>query len=391
VRSRIPETFEAQLLTAPDGQSVAHLTIKDFSREPEEFTAEFARLLMSFERSEVRGLILDLRGNPGGDIRSAERSLQFLTPRRIRPALFHYVNSPLTQEIAEIVRQGPITKSVQARIEFRDWAEDLANAVASADAITSGRTTTPEAEANDVGQIFQRPVLLLIDASVYSAAEIFAGGFIDHEIGKVMGVAQSTGGGGANRWDHEELVMKLGGVPGLPLSPLPGGSTLRRLPRKASIAVAVRRSSRVGKHAGEPIEDVGLRPDFLHVTTLADVLDQDRDLLRAAIEKVVEQPLYRLTIDRVRPRKWEGTEGLEMRCRVLRVAKVEAWVDGELIGAVWPGQDGRDLEAVTELVALMPVMRQLRPAMKRVQFLGYNRQGVLCAAAATSLERAAAR
>ena len=45
----------------------------------------------------------------------------------------------------------------------------------------------------------QRPrVLLLTDAFTYSAADIFAAGFADHDIGFVYRVDGGTGGGRAN-------------------------------------------------------------------------------------------------------------------------------------------------------------------------------------------------
>lgn len=392
IASKLPDTFKARVFSLPDGTWIGHLRIKDFVPTPEDFTAEFARLLREIEKAQAAGLLLDIRGNPGGDIRSAELSLQYLTPQRIRPALFHYVNSALTQEIADIVERAPITQSVAARAEFRDWAEDLANATTSADAVTTGRSTTSEEEANDTGQIYQQPVVLIVDPSVYSAAEIFAGGFIDHAIGQVLGVGESTGGGGANRWDHAELVSKLGAVPGLPLSPMPGGSTLRKLPRGAEIAVAVRRSSRVGPHAGEAIEDIGLKPDVVHVRTLADLLDHDQDLLAKGAGMILQQPSYMLRIDKVKLRWWNTggvrVEGIEIRTRICRTVKVEAWVDGELIGAMWPGSDGRDIEKPSELVAMLPAMRRLRPTMTRLQLLGYNAEGRLCVAAAAPLTRA---
>ena len=42
--------------------------------------------------------------------------------------------------------------------------------------------------------------VLLVDALAYSATDIFAAGFEDHEIGLIIGTASGTGAGGANVW-----------------------------------------------------------------------------------------------------------------------------------------------------------------------------------------------
>jgi hypothetical protein len=48
--------------------------------------------------------------------------------------------------------------------------------------------------------------------------------------------------------------------------------------------VAIRRATRVGKNADEPLEDLGVEPDHLHRPTLNDLLDGDRDLFDRAGE-----------------------------------------------------------------------------------------------------------
>jgi C-terminal processing protease CtpA/Prc len=58
---------------------------------------------------------------------------------------------------------------------------------------------------NSVGQLYQGPVVLVTDAQCYSACDIFAAGFQDHQIEPVLGVEANTGGGGANVVTHEEL------------------------------------------------------------------------------------------------------------------------------------------------------------------------------------------
>ena len=59
-------------------------------------------------------------------------------------------------------------------------------------------------KCNEMGQRYFGPVVLITDALCYSTTDIFAAGFQDHEIGKVIGVHETTGAGGANVWEHSE-------------------------------------------------------------------------------------------------------------------------------------------------------------------------------------------
>jgi hypothetical protein len=101
---------------------------------------------------------------------------------------------------------------------------------------------------------------------------MFVAAFQDNGIGPVLGTAGRTGAGGANEWDEASLGQLLhpGGWP-----PLPGG---------ANMTLAVRRSLRVGRRAGQPIEDLGTVPDEVHLLTRADLLEDCKDLLARAAD-----------------------------------------------------------------------------------------------------------
>jgi hypothetical protein len=49
------------------------------------------------------------------------------------------------------------------------------------------------------------PIVLIVDALCYSAADIFAASFQDNEIGKIIGIDDRTGAGGASPWRYGEL------------------------------------------------------------------------------------------------------------------------------------------------------------------------------------------
>jgi hypothetical protein len=133
---------------------------------------------------------------------------------------------------------------------------------------------------------------------------MFAAGFQDNEIGEVLGTSDNTGAGGANVWWYQDLVNAVKDNPRSPFKPLPRG---------ADMLLAVRRSIRVGLHAGRPLEELGIVPDRRHYMTARDLLGSNDDLIRRAARILMKKPVYALS---VKPygRK-EGTRGIVVRAR----------------------------------------------------------------------------
>jgi hypothetical protein len=150
------------------------------------FLKEFIRIIGQLSQD---GMILDVRGNLGGLIHAGERLLQLLTPRAIDPCRFHFLNSTRTEKITQ-------------RRAFRPWNDSIAQAVETGAEYSQGLTLLPPEAYNDIGQKYQGPVVLVTDALCYSTTDIFAAGFQDNRIGKVLGVDESTGAGGANVWEY---------------------------------------------------------------------------------------------------------------------------------------------------------------------------------------------
>ncbi|ADB31609.1 peptidase S41 [Kribbella flavida DSM 17836] len=276
----MPGVFRARVVTGTHG-TFGHLRIFTFSvNDPVAFRDEFVRLAAALPQD---GLIVDVRDNGGGHIHASEFTLQTMTPRRIAPEPVQFVSSPLNLRLCRRHKDNP------AGIDLGPWFDSLELATETGAAYSAAKPITPEHGANDLGQTYHGPVVLITDARCYSATDIFAAGFADHEIGTILGVDDNTGAGGANVWTHGLLATLLNEPP--PADPT---TPYEALPNGANLRVAIRRTLRVGELSGTPVEDLGVRPHATHRMTRADLLAGNADLLAAAGALLAAMPHRRL-------------------------------------------------------------------------------------------------
>ncbi|HEY0385570.1 MAG TPA: S41 family peptidase, partial [Pyrinomonadaceae bacterium] len=256
--STMPDVFSSfKTVETPDGK-FGYIRIRTFNvSDYQAFIEEFRRLLQLLPQN---GLIIDLRGNGGGLITAGERLLQLLTPKQIEPARLHFINTPLTLRLC------------QTNQFIEQWKDSIEQSIETGASFSQGFSLLPVEQYNDIGQKYQGPVVLIVDALCYSTTDIFVAGFQDHQIGKILGTSGNTGAGGANVWTHGFLSQLLPGQ-NSPFAPLPKGASFR---------VAIRRTTRVGARASVPVEDLGVLPDDIHPMTRDDVLEGNVDLINHA-------------------------------------------------------------------------------------------------------------
>jgi hypothetical protein len=236
---------------------VGYLRLWSFDVEDDDlFIAEVIRLMGLLPQT---GLIVDLRGNPGGLVWAAERMLQLFTDSRIAPTRFSLVASPLTREMAN----SPFN-----RLELEAWAPSLEDAVATGDQYAQPLPLTDPAWCNDLGRRYPGRAVAVVDANTYSSGDLFAAGWVDHDIGPLVTVGQATGGGGANVWTAAQLRDALAGT----------DHALGALPEGVGYTLAIRRAIRSSRSDGVPIEDLGVS-GVPYEMTRADLLHANRDLL----------------------------------------------------------------------------------------------------------------
>jgi hypothetical protein len=263
----------------------------------------FAAAVRRALRTPMDGLIVDVRGNPGGDAVAAERVLRALSPVPVKPQALEFVNTPRCVVLAGRMLSG--------RPEF---AHNRRNALITAAQYVRSPPFDPAPD--EPAQVYQGPAVLIIDSLSYSAAEIFAAGFEDHGLGKIVGTDPQTGGGGGNVLNYDALRRY--------------DRTLPASVRGTSFEVALRRTLRV-REGGGIVEDRGVvvsgSPTQL---TAVDVLGGNDHLFEKTAERfgadVLMHPrTLRFGVSRDRRRFSVQPSGLR---------RVDVYVDGRPLGSV---------------------------------------------------------
>ena len=262
---------------APAGpaKTCGYLRIYTFAVEDGREEAFRKRIREVIAQAPADGLIIDIRGNPGGDAVLAEDLAEMLALGGIEREGLQFLNTP---EAATLAARYYAAAAQSIEIAgFLQEARATGSPFVSSPPFAAGR---PEHAATPQ-QVYSGPVVLIIDANCYSASEIFAAALQDHERAVIIGTHQQTGGGGGNPWSCDLLRQHCGPDEVAGLAPLPGD---------ASFDLALRRTTRVGRRAGLPLEDMGVVAEEVRGLTLRDALEGNADLLDFALECMPGKP-----------------------------------------------------------------------------------------------------
>ena len=271
IPTALTDTLKAMSIDATGGP-FGYLRIYAFDKGPEPFIMELLRLIPLLPD---RGLIIDVRGNPGGYIWAAELALQLFTPKRIEPTRFSALATPFTRRIATI---GGVAE------DLAPWRASLDAAVRNGELYSQPIPITDPEMCNQLGQFYGGPVVLVGDSTTYSSGDLFSAGFVDNRIGRFICVGAATGAGGANVWDYSELRGALAG----------SRSALPLLPDGIDLSFSFRRATRSRAMEGVPIEDVGVE-GTPYAMTRDDLLNGNVDLIARCIAELRQQPFSRLS------------------------------------------------------------------------------------------------
>lgn len=285
--ARYQDFLSARAVTTRYGR-FGYLRIWSFDVDDDQAFLEAAIRIL--RRLPDRGLIIDVRDNPGGYITAAERMLQLFTPNEIVPTKFALRSTPLTLAMAK----APFNEQ-----DFGPWRESLEIAAQTGEPYSSHLPMTTAEECNDLGQHYGGPVVLVTDANTYSCGDLFSAGVVDNRIGPVVCVGEATGAGGANVWTSDDLAAALHAAK----CPLP-------LPKNVSFMMSVRRAVRSGDADGVLIEDSGI-PGQPYAMTRRDIFQRNQDLIEHCGALLSAQSRSRLDLKRVGRSVVVRTDGID--------------------------------------------------------------------------------
>ncbi|WP_367372167.1 S41 family peptidase [Pseudomonas lini] len=178
-------------VTTSDG-TFAYVRLRSFeANDVDDLVHALAPILTTLPQN---GLLCDIRGNTGGYIAAGERLLQLFSPQPIVPARFQFRVTDLTRAM------------VEASDKFIRWRPSFAEAFKTGETYTRGIPMEgDDIDYNKVGRKYTGPVILISDALAFSTADMFAAGFIDNEIGKVICTDDNMAAAGGNVWNWDAV------------------------------------------------------------------------------------------------------------------------------------------------------------------------------------------
>lgn len=226
--------------------------------DPAAFVQRFAEVLAQLPPD---GVVIDLRGNPGGTIPAGEALMGLFTNDVVKKQPVSFRNTPSIRRLGIL----PL---------FARWKRSLDMQLETGEIFTQGYSLDNE-QALPRPLTYRGRVVLIIDALCYSTTDFFCAGMQDNGLATVIGVDPVTGAGGANVWSHDLLCSFVGET---------GGGELEPLPTNLNFDVAIRRSIRVGRNEGLPVEGSGVFAEIPYFPTRADVLGNNNDLISFACD-----------------------------------------------------------------------------------------------------------
>lgn len=272
-QSNLPGLFRARKLK----NGIGYLRIFSFYYEDEKIFINEIIEILKWMGDETKGIIIDVRGNGGGNILASEGTLQLFSPRRINLHRSQFIDTQLTRLICK--NHSP---SKAWNLNLSPWNDSFNKLKQTGEQYSLAFPISDAKKMEGIKRVFFGKVVLIVDALCYSATDIFISGFKDHELGTIIGISDNIGAGGANVWTYQilqyltmdEKTRKSASFP-----PLPCGASFR---------VAIRRLLKEEKDRGLLLEDIGVAIDKRYRMTKKDILSENADLIDYACEILKE-------------------------------------------------------------------------------------------------------
>ncbi|KAH6568940.1 hypothetical protein BASA62_005180 [Batrachochytrium salamandrivorans] len=221
------------------------------------------RDLLVNQLKDTDSVMFDVRGNTGGLISVADGIIQLLKSD-VAAAKFRYLKNDVTKDL---FYKGPTSKN--------PWSKAW-RATSDSSRYSGLGSIYDSSISNTFGQAYFNPVGVYTNGACYSACEIFAAHTQDYGIGTVFGDDETTGGGGANVFvsDDDYFTNRPSEYIADPFTRKLTGKNLNDR-FYTRVTVGARQLVRSGKHAGQLVEDDGVKSDVVVRSTIDDILPGD--------------------------------------------------------------------------------------------------------------------
>ncbi|KAI8898108.1 hypothetical protein BC833DRAFT_539495 [Globomyces pollinis-pini] len=212
-------------------------------------TVLLIRDIVTNKLADTNAIVFDIRSNGGGYGIIAQKLPQLFVQNVIGTKARAVVNDV---NLRFMPTQGPEWIDAAKRSKLGDKYTPLV------------QPETDDANLNLLGQAYLKPVGILNDGVCYSACDYFSATMQDNAAAVMFGEDNLTGAGGANVITIEAMSS----AAPKDFTPL---AYAGRMPFAQSISVAFGAGIRVGPNEGKPIENYGIKPEYIVRPTIDEI------------------------------------------------------------------------------------------------------------------------
>ena len=258
--------FSAEIINTSRGR-IGKLNIMRFFPRRIDVVEEFKRLLRLMPK---KGLIVDIRGNPGGFYANAKAFSEALSGKEI-PKLG--LQPQASDEVVSALKSWKVGFGSDVRLFSISLLPAALKANLAREFFSGTALDRSFQLPGTQERVYFGPYVTIIDGQTYSAGDVFTLLQKDFDASVIVGTSSNTGAGGANTLSYREYIE--------PLS-----SVYPSLPQGVDFSTSFARFFRVGKNSGAIVEFFGVKPNKRYYLSKKDILKEECDFIEYLAKKL---------------------------------------------------------------------------------------------------------